>query len=350
MKNIGFLILLVLAQFGFAQSAFQFEGQEIPAGTKSHFKIPLDYAGDSTFLPITVFHGATNGETLGITAGVHGYEYPPILGAQRLIRSIDPEQLKGTVILVQVANLDSFLNRKSFMNPEDDENLNRVFPGKNDGNMSERIAHFISNNILNRVDYFLDMHAGDAGEDLMSYGAYYRNTNMPEVSATGKKMALSLGFDHIVTFNTEGKDYMNPDKPSLYTSAEAFKKGIPAIDIECGRLGIADEQDSERIEHAVLGLLDELQFYPKSNHSLSRQAIFITDRTYAESSVSGIFYPLRKAGDYVIKGMELGYITDFFSNKKETIYAEADGLLLIILGTPPVNKGETLTVIGRIDK
>ena len=348
MKTKLLIILLIFAQYSFAQTSFNFEGKEIPAGTKAHFKIPVEHAGISTVIPITVFNGATAGETLGITAGVHGYEYPPILGAQRLIQAIDPKTLKGTVILVQIANLESFLGRKAFMNPVDDENLNRVFPGKKAGNLSEQIAYYITHNIINRVDYFLDMHAGDAAEDLMSYGAYYRNTQMPEISATGKKMALALGFDTVVTFNTDGKEYMKADKPSLYTSAEAFKQGIPSIDIECGRLGILDTEAADEIAQAVLRLLQELSFIPNSEASSVRPAILITNRTYAESTRTGIFYPLKKAGDYVVTGMKLGYITDFFGNIQETIYAESEGLLLLILGTPPVNPGETLAVIGEL--
>ena len=350
MKNLAILITLLLVHYSFGQKPFKFEGKEVAPGTREHFEIPLVHEGDSTLIPITIFNGVTAGETLGITAGVHGYEYPPILGAQRLIKSIDPATLKGTVILVQIANLKSFLDRKPFMKPADTENLNRVFPGKKDGNLSEQIAYYITNSIINRVDYFLDMHAGDAAEDLMSYGAFYRNTHKPEISAIGKRMALALGFDHIVTFNTDGKDYMNAESPSLYTSAEAFKQGIPSIDIECGRLGIADAEAAKQVEQAVLNLLSELNFTPKAESVPAVPTIIIENRIYTDSAVDGIFYPLKEAGNYVVRGMKLGYITDFFGNIKETVYAEANGLLLLILGTPPVNKGETLTVIGELEQ
>ncbi|MEX2594939.1 MAG: hypothetical protein WD426_19395 [Anditalea sp.] len=40
-------------------------------------------------------------------------------------------------------------------------------------------------------------------------------------------MAIALGFDHVVIFSTDGKDYMKKDGLSLYCSAEAFKRGIP---------------------------------------------------------------------------------------------------------------------------
>ncbi|MGB3775996.1 MAG: succinylglutamate desuccinylase/aspartoacylase family protein, partial [Leeuwenhoekiella sp.] len=218
MKNIIILAILIFTQNNFAQTSFKFEGKEVAAGTKVHFKIPVEHEGVSTFIPITIFNGAKAGETLGITAGIHGYEYPPILGAQRLIQSIDPKKLKGTVILVQLANVKSFLGRSPFVNPADGKNLNCSFPGKEEGSLSEKIAYFISNSVINRVDYFLDMHAGDAPEDLMSYGAYYRNDDMPEISATGKEMALALGFDHVVIFDTDEKEYMKAEKPSLYTS------------------------------------------------------------------------------------------------------------------------------------
>lgn len=53
-------------------------------------------------------------------------------------------------------------------------------------------------------------------------------------------MAISLGFDRVVIFDTDGKYYIKKDKLSLYCTVGAFKRGIPSIDIECGWLGIID--------------------------------------------------------------------------------------------------------------
>ena len=85
-----FLILPILA---FGQGAFSFQKTEVAKGTKAQFKIPIRYGKDSTFIPVTVFHGLKSGPVLGITAGIHGYEYPPILAAQKLNQQIDPQQL-----------------------------------------------------------------------------------------------------------------------------------------------------------------------------------------------------------------------------------------------------------------
>jgi len=349
LPRVCLLFILILANYSYAQSSFSFYGKTIESGTKQHFKIPITNNEHSTFIPVTIFNGIEDGKVLGVTAGVHGYEYPPILAAQKLIKNINPKSLKGVVILVQIANLASFSGRTPFINPLDEKNLNRVFPGNEKGTVTEKIAAFISNNVIAKSDFFLDMHAGDASEDLMPYAAYYSNTTMPKVSQKGKEMAQSLLFDHIVVFNTDGKKYIKKDMPSLYCSAEAFKRGIPSIDIECGGLGTASKDLVFRIENGVLNMLHYLKMRitnttTKNNNSYQ----FISNRVSQESNYNGVFYPLKKSGDYVKKGMELGIITDYFGNVLETIYAKTSGVILLIIGTPPINKNETIVVIGAI--
>ena len=343
-----FLFFLVFGLALRAQDAFEFEDEKILPGAKAHIKIPVKSGKNETFIPITIFHGKENGPVVGITAGVHGYEYAPILAGQQLIGQIDPENLKGTVILVQAANVASFLGRSPYINPLDEKNLNRSFPGKVDGTITERIAAFISQKVIPRSDYFLDVHSGDAPEDLMPYAAYYQHDNMESISKKGEGMASHMGFDHVVVFRTTGKEYMEEDKPSLYCSAEAFKQGIPAADIECGRLGIIEQYAVEKIVKGIKSMLCHLQM-TKGDLITTKGTLFIDERAYMSSSHTGFFYPMKSSGDYVNKGMQIGYITNFFNETLEEVYADASGIILYILGTPPVNKGETLVAIGKID-
>ena len=60
-----------------------------------------------TTIPITVIKGSKPGPVLALTAGIHGYEYPPILALQKL----QVKKLAGTLIIVHVANMPSFLGR-----------------------------------------------------------------------------------------------------------------------------------------------------------------------------------------------------------------------------------------------
>lgn len=341
-----FAIILSLALS--AQTSFEFHGKKIPAGSKAHMSIEISEGEKETIIPITIFHGKEVGPVLGITAGVHGYEYAPILAGQKLINRINPEELKGTIILVQIANVASFLGRSPYLNPLDRKNLNRTFPGSAAGSITERIANYISEKVIARCDYFMDMHSGDAPEDLMPYTAYYHNDDKEEISEKGRQMAMHMGFDHVIMFNSTAKDYMEAGNPSLYCSAEAFKRGIPAIDIECGKLGIIEEDLVEKIADGVISLAKELDMI--AGESLpSEGTVFIKNRTSISSPHTGFFYPLKSSGDYITKGMKIGYITNFFNRKLEDVYAKDSGIILYMLGTPPVNKGESLLSLGLLD-
>ncbi len=347
-RVLTFLLCCLILPALYGQSPFSFNGEQVAAGTKKHFTIRVsDDQANQTVIPVTVFHGKRNGPVLGITAGVHGYEYAPILAGQKLIRRIDPTILTGTVILVQIANVGSFSGRSPYLNPLDGKNLNRSFPGHPDGSITERIANVISSNIIPRCNYFVDMHGGDAPEDLAPYAAYYQHDQKREISEKGRKMAINLGFDHVIVFKTTSKDYMKVGSPSLYCSAEAFKQGIPAADIECGRLGMVEHIFVNKIVTGIENLLYHLEMV-KGVPSPAKKIAFIDERSYITSSHDGIFYPIKSSGAYVLKGMKLGYITDFFNAPLEEIYAHESGIILYILGTPPVNKGETLATIGII--
>src|SRR5438309_3975685 len=99
-------------------------------------------------IPITTFHGTKPGPVLALVAGNHGYEYPPILALQMLRGRVNPKKLAGAVIMVHVANMPSFLGRTVYFSPVDQKNLNRVYPGKKDGTVSDRIAFAITNEVI----------------------------------------------------------------------------------------------------------------------------------------------------------------------------------------------------------
>jgi uncharacterized protein len=327
-----------------AQTPFFFQEQSIAPGTHQQFKLPVADGKDTTFIPVSVLHGSQPGPVLGITAGVHGYEYAPILAAQQIAQQIDPATLSGTVILVHLANVPSFLGRSPYVNPLDQKNLNRVFPGKADGTLTEQIAYQITQEVIARSDYFLDMHSGDAPEDLRPYVGYYSSECFPEASQQGEAMARALGFDHIVVFDVPTERI---DEPSLYCSQEAFHRQIPAVDIECGRLGTVQTQDVEPIVNGVMNLLRYLEMTEGATYSLEAP-IMIRDRPSVISPQDGIFYPLKNSGEYVAEGMKVGYITDFFGENPVDVVANASGIILYMIGTPPISKGETVVRIGRI--
>src|SRR5580704_1821765 len=160
-------------------------------------EVPAGSSDAGTTIPITVIHGAAPGPVLALVAGIHGMEYVPILALQRARGTIDPATIRGTIILVHVANMPSFLGRTIYYSPVDGKNLNRVFPGRSDGTVSDRIADVLTREVVSRSTHLVDLHGGDGNESLRPY-AYWITSGAPPVADASRALALAFGLDRIV--------------------------------------------------------------------------------------------------------------------------------------------------------
>ena len=329
-----------------AQDIFRLHSLVVAPGASVSGRIEIDGAdGHETFLPITIAHGRAAGPVLVLVAGVHGSEYSPILALQRLRRLIDPQKLAGTLVMVHVANVPAFLGRTIYYGPIDRKNLNRSFPGKVDGTLSERIAHVLTEKVISRADYMMDIHAGDGNESLRpSYTGYYAEAGGPKVIRKSRRMAVAFGLDTIVAF----KGDLDPQH-AIWCGSAAVARGIPSIDIESGELGRAEDRRIEPIVDGILSVMRDLKMLdgvpaPTTN------PLFIHERAYAKSKYEGVWHPDPRieAGAFVPRGARLGVVTDFYGRVLMEARAPQSGMLLVMIATPPVNAGETLAVIANV--
>jgi predicted deacylase len=298
-------------------------------------------SGDQgTTVPFTIVNGRAPGPTLALVSGTHGMEYVPIIASQRLRTSIDPATLRGAVILVHVANMPSFLGRTIYYSPVDGKNLNRVFPGKTDGTISERIAEAITREVIERATHLVDLHCGDGNESLRPY-TYWITTGDPEVARAGREMALAFGLDHIVVDRERP-----PDRAaSMYVSNTAVTRGKPALTTETGQLGQVDEESIALVLHGVEGLMRHLGMRSEGPFPVTAP-VFIERNEVLRAGVTGIYYPEVQRGVTVAKGRRIGRITDFHGRTLEDVVAPFDGEILYVVATPPVSKGEPVAMVG----
>lgn len=106
-----------------------------------------------------VIQGSSPGPTIGITAGIHGDELPPIEICRQVVEAVDPATLKGRLIVIPVCNPPAF-EAFSRNTPVDMNNLNRVFPGTADSWLSELMARALGEYLGPKLDALLDLHAG----------------------------------------------------------------------------------------------------------------------------------------------------------------------------------------------
>ena len=315
---------------------------EARPGEKASGFLEVAARSDSgTRVPITIIRGRHAGPTLALIAGTHGSEVAPIGALQRLRATLNPADLRGTLLLVHVANMPSFLGRTIYYSPVDGKNLNRVYPGRATGTLSERIAHTITTEIITRADYLVDMHAGDGNESLRPY-TYWNNLGMDaRVDSVAREMALAWGHDHIVIDTDRPRD----PAASVYTQNTAHVRGKPALTTETGYLGLPVEDMIMLNVTGATRLLRYLRMLP-GQVEMVQHPIFLERTVVLRSPETGTWHAKVERGHTVQEGTVLGVLTDFAGNTITEIRAPFAGEVLYIVGTPAMSKGEPVGMIG----
>ncbi len=306
---------------------------EVPAGVD-----------DATQIPVTIIHGARPGPVLALIAGTHGYEYVPIVAMQHFPAKVNPTELSGTIIVVHVANMPSFLARTIYYSPVDGKNLNRVYPGKADGSSSERIAHAITREVIDRADYVIDLHCGDGNEDLRPY-SYWMTSGSADVSEKSKQINIVFGLPYIVIDDERSPD---PAK-SVYTSNTAITRGKPSTTTETGGLGRVDDASIGLAIEGSFNLLRHFKMLP-GQAMTAQKPLWIDKSEVLRASATGIWNPRVKSDQKIAHGEVIGVLTDFFGNTIQEVRAPFAGIMLYVVATPPVKKDEPLGMVGSIKK
>lgn len=310
---------------------------------RKDLKIFFDEEKDTHYLPISIIKGKESGKTFTILAGVHGYEYPPIIALQEILKEINPEELKGSIIIIPIANIGAFYHRRIRVNPDDNLNLNYIFPGKENGSITEKIAHYITTQIIPISDVFLDIHCGDANEDLFPFSCYYDDKNNPENTATAQHLCEISGLPFVVSYPYD----ISPTEPAKYAFKQAVQNRIVALSLEAGKLGNLQKDATKSLKNSVYRMLHSMNIYSDKDTDFSETKVkHLYSPYYISVPETGFFYSQKKAGDIVEQGDNLGYISDEFGNKLKDIITPESGIILYKIGTPPVNKNETLFCIA----
>lgn len=191
---------------------------DFPKGELSRLYIDLVANGlaQDILLPLLVARGKRDGPIFGLTAAVHGNELNGIRVIHDLMRHVDPQKLRGTVVAVVVVNVPGLhRHQREFVDGAD---LNHIFPGRPDGNVSKVYANRILERVINRFDFLVDLHTASFGR---VNSLYVRADMTHPATAT---MAY-LQRPQIIVHNP----------PSDYTlRGAAMDLGIPSITVEIG--------------------------------------------------------------------------------------------------------------------
>lgn len=277
--------------------------------------------GSPVTIPLLVARGARPGPTLLLTAGMHGVE----VGGTEVVRQVMRErlaasELRGTVIAAPILN--PFAYRAAEMNtPEDELNLNRVFPGNPTGLLSHRLAHTIMAELVARADYLIDLHSNVVPALAFTI---VKPTANAEVEAASRRMAEAFGLTTI-----EMRLALESHRTGTLMEA-ALAEGKPGITIELigtRSLEPASIEAGVRGTLNVLRTLDMLDGEPEPQTTVQIIPGRLS-RTEVTVSRGGLLHQLVKVGEPVQQGVPFAVLRDPWGDIVEELSSPVDGWVL----------------------
>lgn len=273
-------------------------------------------------MPIILVNGAQPGPVVLMTAAVHGIEVGGIEVIRRLTRQIiDPAQLRGGIIAAPIVN--PFAYRAARMNtPQDEYNLNRVFPGGPDQLLSHRLAHVVITELLAKADYLIDFHSNVTPSIPFTI---IRRTGDAKVNAACRRMADAFGVTTV-----EMVQQLEQHRTGTLSDC-ALTDGKPTIVIEL--------IDTRRLNEAAItmgvrGTLNVLKAIGLLDGAIDaaqtelpvHKGNFVRMEITADKG--GLVHVGKDAGDHVAKGDIVATLYDPWGNVVDVIKSPVDGYVL----------------------
>lgn len=263
------------------------------------------------------------GETVLITAGIHGNEHNSILVARNLIRllkKLDEKLFDGRVIILPIANPNAF-RYKSRQSIIDGLDLNRVFPGDSERSATYRHASAIWG-IAQTVDYIIDLHT-------CGYCEPYILTLHKDYDYA-REFAEKLPIRNVVESSGLGGQLF----------IEALKNGIKSAIIELPQEDMkVDLEFTRRIAEELLQSLINIGILNGESKKFEHEYYDTIVRIHADNS--GLYKPSKKIGDIAEKGDILGRIAGI------PIKIKYPGKIVILKPTMFVTQGEFISGIAQ---
>ena len=296
-------------------------------------RIGTDFRGRAEAIPVILIHGARPGPVLGITAGIHGNELNGIRTVQRLAEVLDPSALSGSVLAVPGLNPSGMAgHRREFADGED---LNRVFPGKEDGNESQQMAYALSEKLLPHLGFLADLHTASFGRE---------NTLYIRADLSRDTLAqIALGFGADLVLNSREASAGGSTGGTL--RATASERGIPGFTVELGNPQVYQQEMIDRglegllRSMRLLGMLPRVAEQPPQPVVCSRSYWIYTDR-------GGMLEGMPELGEKVTKGAGIGILRDAFGRELTRYYAPEDGIVIGRATNPVARDGGRILHLG----
>lgn len=302
-----------------------------------------DSAWGAVMIPITQFKNG-DGPTALMTGGNHGDEYEGPIALYNFAGRTDIENFHGRVIVIPAMNFPAF-QAATRVSPVDQLNLNRIFPGRPDGSLSQAIADYFTRTLVPMADYVLDIHSGGKTLDFVPFAASHILDNKEQQSAC-EEAAKAFGAPYylqMLEIDANGLyDTMVEEAGKVFVTTELGGGGTSSpYTVEIARRGV-----DNFLIHA--GILNADPTMPKHDSVSLDMPDF---RSFIFCEHAGLVEPCVALGDIVHEGDLVARIHSTERTSPDTpkeYRAPRDGMVICRHVPSLIKIGDCLNVIAEV--
>lgn len=279
--------------------------------------------------------GGEDGKRLAVVTGIHGDELEGQYVCYELVRQItaNMSSLHGIVDIYPSIN-PLGMESVSRAVPMSGLDMNRVFPGSEDGAIAESVAARLVEDIKG-ADVCIDIHASNI---------FIRE--IPQVRIPSKDSTQLLKYAKML--NTDFVWVHDSNAVGEGSLAYALRQnGVPTLVIEMGVGQRITKAYCGQLLTGIFNLMSKLGIWGASEYKITHPMVSTDGAVHVIHSVeSGIFIPKVEHNNWVQSGTVIGEIvTPITGTVEEEVVAPTDGLIFSLREYPIVYEG---SVIARI--
>ena len=308
-----------------------------------HGYLKVPYSGDDSgwgavMIPLTVVKNDV-GPTVIFTGANHGDEYEGPIALWWLSNELKSKDIRGRVIIVPAMNYPAFKAGKR-TSSIDGGNMNRAFPGRPDGTITEIIADYFNRVLLPMADYVVDLHSGGKTLDFVPFAcAHVLEDKHQQARCIAAMEAFNAPYSLML---------LELDSAKMYDTA-AEKMGKVFIGTELGGGGSASATTVAIAKRGILNLLKHagiLSGEPERGPSIS--LVTPDHRSFVTSEHSGLLEMCVDLGAEVKNGEVIALVHDIERTGTQPVEYKAtiDGVLAGRHYPSLTQPGDNLAVIA----
>ena len=281
-------------------------------------------------IPVIVMNGVKPGPCLWIDGAIHGDEPEGPLTCYLLAQEVDVQQLAGALVLVPVMNVGAY-EAAQRGNPMDTftYDMNRIYPGREGGYLSERVAHAHSQWMVKVADLELSIHSG-------GNHSYLSEMIFATEDAASQELARAMGKGWKLALKA-----ISPKGNPMAVMVEAGKAGIT---VELGGRSATSPQAfnwvARTLADAVHNVMKHYKMLPGEAQYESPRYTGVQHALLAPASGTFVAEAHMEFQKELKKGDKIATIYGIYGDVLAELVAPVDGMIFGLRALPNVVTGD----------